>query len=57
MQLSDTITDQVVYSVHVHVMLNYWNQVTMTKTVMMRTLLLLNNSFQLKTLTSNSTTE
>ena len=25
MQLSDNITDQVVYSVHVHVMLNYWN--------------------------------
>ena len=25
MQLSDNITDRVVYSVHVHVMLNYWN--------------------------------
>jgi len=46
MQLSDNITDRVVYSVHVHVML------TMTKTVIVRTLLLLNNSFRLKTLTS-----
>jgi hypothetical protein len=50
MQLSDTITDRVVYSIHFCLMNG---MVTMKKKMMMMAMLGLNNSFQWKTLTSN----
>ncbi len=50
MQLSDTITDRVVYLIHFCLMIGI---AMMTKKMMTRTLLVLKNSFQWKTLTSN----
>ncbi len=50
MQLSDTITDRVVYSIHF--LLNEWNGDDEGKMIKM-SMLGLKNSFQWKTLTSN----
>jgi len=50
MQLSDTITDRVVYSVHFFLMNG---MVMMMKKTMKMSMLGLKNSFQWKTLTSN----